>query len=625
MKIRLLPDHLVNQIAAGEVVDRPASVVKELVENSLDAGARRIKVILEQGGRRAIRVSDDGEGMSREDLSLALQRHATSKIASLEELESVATMGFRGEALPSIASVARLDLASRQASDEHGWVVRARRGALSEPEPAALQEGTRVDVEDLFYNVPARRKFLRAERTEFAQVDQLLRRLALARFDVGFELEHNGKSVSALPPAPTEAEQQRRLQRVMGKDFIDHAVRIDEQRGDLGLHGWVAEPRYNRAQADRQFFFVNGRAVRDRLVAHAVRSAFQDVLFHGRHPAFVLFLELPPQAVDVNVHPQKQEVRFRDGRTVHDFLYSSLHRALATPGSGQGTEAGPGSGPGSGLESGPGYGIGAGALRPGAGLVEGGGDETRSAGGFGSAGAYGGGFGRQAGMSLPVREQLSAYAAVLGAAPDRAPAAETGDVPPLGYALAQLHGVYILSQNDKGLVLTDMHAAHERITYERLKQRHAEGAIRGQRLLVPLDVRVSEAEADLAEERRDALEALGLVVDRSGPESLLLREVPALLAHTDAAQLLQDVLADFAGPGGDTGRSGRVEAQANEILSTMACHGSVRANRQLTLAEMDALLRDMERTERSGHCNHGRPTWVQLDMATLDRLFLRGR
>jgi DNA mismatch repair protein MutL len=600
MKIRLLPDHLVNQIAAGEVVDRPASVVKELVENSLDAGARRIKVVLEQGGRRAIRVSDDGEGMTREDLSLALRRHATSKIASLEELESVATMGFRGEALPSIASVARLDLASRQAADEHGWVVRVRRGTLSEPEPAALQEGTRVDVEDLFYNVPARRKFLRAERTEFAQVDQLLRRLALARFDVGFELEHNGKSVSALPPAPTEAEQQRRLQRVMGKDFIDHAVRIDEQRGDLGLHGWVAEPRYNRAQADRQFFFVNGRAVRDRLVAHAVRSAFQDVLFHGRHPAFVLFLELPPQEVDVNVHPQKQEVRFRDGRAVHDFLYSSLHRALAAPGS----EAGSGAGSGSGL--------GAGAIRPGAGL-----------------GGFGGGLGSQAGMALPVREQLAAYTAVPGAAPEYSRAEQAGDVPPLGYALAQLHGVYILSQNDKGLVLTDMHAAHERITYERLKQRHAEGAIRGQRLLVPVDLRVSEAEADLAAERRGELESLGLVVDRSGPESLLLREVPALLAHADGAQLLRDMLADMSSLGsslgGATGRSSRVESQANEILSTMACHGSVRANRQLTLPEMNALLRDMERTERSGHCNHGRPTWVQLDMATLDRLFLRGR
>jgi DNA mismatch repair protein MutL len=491
-------------------------------------------------------------------------------------------------------------------------VVRARRGELAEAEPAALQQGTRVDVEDLFYNVPARRKFLRTESTEFGLIDQLLRRFALARFDVGFELEHNGKSVSALPPAPTAEEQQRRLQRVMGRDFIEHAIRIDAQRGDLGLHGWVAEPRFNRAQADRQFFFVNGRAVRDRLVAHAVRSAFQDVLYHGRHPAFVLFLELPPQAVDVNVHPQKQEVRFRDGRTVHDFLYASLHRALA----GAGAEAG------SGLGGGVGGGLGSGALRPGAGLAQHGG------------GAFAGWSGQQ-GMALPVREQLSAYAAVLGAgqadvfSPTPVPMSEQGGeaaaVPPLGYALAQLHGVYILSQNAQGLVLTDMHAAHERITYERLKQRHADGAIAGQRLLVPLDLRVSEAEADLAEEQRGELAALGLVVDRSGPENLLLRELPALLARADAAQLLRDVLAELESDGGTVGRSGQLESVTNQILSTMACHGAVRANRQLTLPEMNALLRDMERTERSGHCNHGRPTWVQLDMATLDRLFLRGR
>ena len=601
MKIHLLPDHLINQIAAGEVVDRPASVVKELVENSLDAGARRIRVALEQGGKRAIRVSDDGEGMSRDDLALALQRHATSKIASLQDLEQVATMGFRGEALPSIASVARLDLASKHGAEPHGWAVRARRGEVSAAEPAALQAGTRIDVEDLFYNVPARRKFLRTDRTEFGQVDQLLRRFALARFDVGFELEHNGKSVSVLPPADSETEQERRLQRVMGEEFIEHALRIDDQRGGMGLRGWVAEPRYNRAQADRQFFFVNGRAVRDRLVTHAVRSAFQDVLYHGRHPAYVLYLELPPEAVDVNVHPQKQEVRFRDARTVHDFLYSTLHRALAPAG--------------------------AGAVRPGAALP---GQPVGSpaAGGL-AAGGPGGRYGRQPDMSLPVHEQLAAYAAVLGARPGGGPspggAKESrpadGAIPPLGYALAQLHGVYVLSENDQGLVLTDMHAAHERITYERLKRRHSEGDIRGQRLLVPVDVRVSESEADLAEQRREELAGLGLVVDRSGPESLLLREVPALLAQSDAAQLLRDVVADL----GSLGGSGRVEAATNEILSTMACHGSVRANRQLTLAEMNGLLRDMERTERSGHCNHGRPTWVQLDMATLDRLFLRGR
>jgi DNA mismatch repair protein MutL len=387
---------------------------------------------------------------------------------------------------------------------------------------------------------------------------------------------------------------------VVGDDFIEHAVRIDEQRGGLALHGWVAEPRFSRAQADRQFFFVNGRAVRDRLVAHAVRAAFQDVLYHGRHPAFVLFLELPPQAVDVNVHPQKQEVRFREGRTVHDFLYSALHRALASAG--------------------------AGAPRPGAALPV----QPAPAGSpaFAPAAPLSS-WGRQGGMALPVREQVDAYATLLGdaralpaaSATAGEPANAEGEAPPLGYALAQLHGVYILSQNDKGLVLTDMHAAHERITYEHLKQRHAQGGIRAQRLLVPLDVAVSESEADLAEEHRDELRALGLVVDRTGPDHLLLREVPALLARADGGQLLRDVLGDL----GAAGRSARVETETNALLSTLACHGSVRAHRQLTLPEMNALLRDMERTERSGHCNHGRPTWVQLDMGMLDRLFLRGR
>ncbi len=404
----------------------------------------------------------------------------------------------------------------------------------------------------------------------------MLRKFALARFDVAFELEHNGKMVSALPPARDEAAQRRRLQRVMGKDFLEHMMPIDEERGGISLRGWVAEPRYNRAQADRQFFFVNGRAVRDRVIAHAVRSAFKDVLYHGRHPAFVLYLELPPEAVDVNVHPQKQEVRFRDARMVHDFLFSSLHRALADTGSG--------------------------SLRPGAGLVQG----ARPAG--------------QAAMPLSVSDQISAYATALGAgAPAREP--DQGEIPPLGFAMAQLHGVYILSQNDRGLVLTDMHAAHERIVYEQLKVRYSGGGITAQRLLVPVDVQLSEAEADLAAERKAELAGLGLVLDRSGPESIVVREVPVLLARSDPAQLLKDLLSDLEG----MGHSERIESHTNEILSTMACHGSVRANRALTVPEMDALLRDMERTERSGHCNHGRPTWVQLDMATLDRLFLRGR
>jgi DNA mismatch repair protein MutL len=596
MPIKPLPDHLVNQIAAGEVVERPSSVVKELVENSLDAGARHVKVSLARGGRQSIRVSDDGQGMARDELALALQRHATSKIASLDDLEKVATMGFRGEALPSIASVARMDLASCGAGAEHGWRVKVRRGAISEAEPDAVQTGTRVAVEDLFYNVPARRKFLRAERTEFNHVDQLLRRFALARFEVGFELEHNGRTVSALAPAPDDTGRATRLGRVVGKEFLEHAVALDEARGGLRLRGWVAEPRYNRARADRQFFFVNGRAIRDRMVAHAVRSAFQDVLYHGRHPAFVLYLELPPEGVDVNVHPQKSEVRFREARTVHDFLYSTLHRALADAGSG--------------------------APRPGAGLVEG------ASPGPSFSAALSGGRSAQSGISLPVSEQIGMYARVLGS-PQSATTTEgvedgvenAEEIPPLGFALAQLHGVYILSQNAQGLVLTDMHAAHERITYEQLKTRYDDGGIRGQRLLVPVEVQLSEAEAELAEQRVDELAALGLCVDRSGPESAVIREVPALLSRSDAAGLLRDVLSDLASA--DSSR--RVETETNEILSTMACHGSVRANRQLTLPEMNALLRDMEQTERSGHCNHGRPTWVQLDMGTLDRLFLRGR
>jgi DNA mismatch repair protein MutL len=592
MSINLLPDHLVNQIAAGEVVERPVSVVKELVENSLDAGARSISITLEQGGKNLVRVIDDGQGIAREDLALALQRHATSKIRSLEDLEQVATMGFRGEALPSVASVARLDLASRYPSEPHGWTVKVRQGQISEPEPHAIQQGTRVEVADLFYNTPARRKFLRADRTEFNHIDQLIRRFALARFDVAFQLEHNGKATMHHGPANDEAGREKRLQGIFGSEFMPHAIPVDADRAGLRLSGWVAEPRFNRAQADRQFFFVNGRAVRDRVVAHAVRKAFQDVLYHGRHPAFVLYLELDPAGVDVNVHPQKHEVRFRDARMVHDFLFSSLHHVLGEAGAG------------------------AGQIRPGTPLVN------------PSIQSYGGSAGSawrpdvQANMGLPVAEQIAAYQQVLATSGStNEPASENGEIPPLGFALAQLHGVYILSQNSSGLVMTDMHAAHERITYEQLKTRYTDDRIRSQRLLVPLTVQVSEGEADLAEQCSDQLIGLGLVADRIGPESVVLREVPSLLAEADGAQLLRDVLADLA----KQGDSDRVDTETNEILSSMACHGSVRANRQLNIAEMNALLRDMERTERSGHCNHGRPTWVQLDMSALDRLFLRGR
>jgi len=586
MPIRVLPESLINQIAAGEVVERPASVVKELIENSLDAGAKSVTVELEQGGKGLIRVTDDGCGIGRKELNLALQRHATSKIASIEELEAVSTLGFRGEALSSIAAVSRLKLTSKTADSEHAWQVSTKAGMPGAALPAAGAIGTRVELRDLFYNVPARRKFLRTERTEFSHVDELIRKVALARFETAFELVHNGKTVRKLAPAHDPEQQADRVAALCGREFLDHSLLIDEQRGELGLGGWVAEPRYNRARADRQFFFVNGRIVRDRLVAHAVRQAFRDVLFHGRHPAFVLFLEVPAQKVDVNVHPQKQEVRFRDARMVHDFLFASLHRRLADAG------------------------VGAGAPRPGTGA----GEE------FTHPGAAG--FPRQVAINMSVREQINSYAQVLSSAqPALAESASDQEIPPLGFALAQLHGIYILAENRAGLVLVDMHAAHERISYERLKSGLAEQGIRSQALLVPVKVHVSEREADLAETFGERLNQLGIECDRAGPEELLIRRVPTILQNADLQSLLRDVLSELA----NDGSSSRIESEMDAVLSSMACHGSVRANRQLNIAEMNALLRDMERTERSAQCNHGRPTWVQLELKNLDRLFLRGR
>lgn len=587
MPIRALPEHLINQIAAGEVVERPASVVKELVENSLDAGATFISVSIEQGGKRLIRVSDNGSGINRAEISLALQRHATSKISSLEDLEAVTSLGFRGEALSSMASVSHLKLSSRTADAEHGWQVSIKSGIPGTALPAAGEQGTRVELRDLFYNVPARRKFLRADRTEFLHIDELVKRLALAHFDVGFELIHDGKSVRKLPPAVHEAQQADRVSKVCGADFLDHALLLNEQRGELGLRGWVAEPRYNRAQPDRQFFFVNGRIVRDRVIAHAVRQAYRDVLFHGRHPGFVLFLQIPPRLVDVNVHPQKHEVRFRDSRMVHDFLFSTLHHGLA--------EAG----------------VGAGSMRPGTGFDT---AETKPHAQFPP---------QQSRMPLGVSEQLRIYGNLVSsvAVQPMAEAGEDGEAPPLGFALAQLHGVYILAQNRHGLVLVDMHAAHERITYERLKTGMAQQGIRSQALLIPVPIQVSEREADQAEVYAGQLLELGIECDRTGPGDLLVRRVPTLLQDADMKSLVLDVLAELV----SEGKSTQIESRMDEVLSSMACHGSVRANRQLNISEMNGLLRDMERTERSGQCNHGRPTWIQLDLQKLDQLFLRGR
>ena len=608
MRIHRLSTHLANQIAAGEVVERPASVIKELVENSLDAGAHTIDVEVEQGGIRLMRVRDNGGGIHHDDLVLALSRHATSKIINFDDLEGVTSLGFRGEALPSIGSVARLAVTSRLHGEAQAWQVSAEGADCGEaPKPAAHPEGTTVEVRDLFFNTPARRKFLRTERTEFLRLDEVLRRIGLSRFDVAFTLKHDHKQIHHWRAADDEQSQRRRIAAICGEEFAKNAVAIDRVASGLRLWGWVGLPTFSRSQADLQYFYVNGRMIKDRLVAAAVRKAYQDVMYHGRHPAFVLYLELPANEVDVNVHPTKHEVRFRESRQVHDFLFSSLHRALA--------------------EVRPGEPVAAAAMT------------TQSPAPFPAPAAAGSGGGRapsvappprpasQRSFSLEVREQMANYRA-LGEAPApevavvERPQPQDEGTPPLGFALAQLHGIYILAQNAYGLVVVDMHAAHERITYERLKIAWGEHeGIRVQPLLVPESLTVSSSEAQLAEDCAELLNGVGLELDRVGPESLVIRAVPAMLRQADAKALVCDVLSDLKVDGG----ADRVTARMNTVLATMACHGSVRASRQLTLQEMNALLRDMERTERSGQCNHGRPTWVQLGMEDLDKLFLRGR
>ncbi len=573
-------------------MERPASVVKELVENSLDAGAGSVTVEVEAGGTRMIRVSDDGCGIDREQLGSALSRHATSKIASLEDLENIASLGFRGEALPSIASVSRLTLASRGAEEENAWRLRARED--HEPVPDALPQGTRVEVLELFYNVPARKKFLRTEQTEYKHIESLFKHIALSHPEVAFRLIHNQKTVYQLPSARDLDDQRRRLATLCGKDFAASLVEIDIASDDLRLRGWVALPTFNRSQADMQYFFVNGRVVRDRLINHAVRQAYQDVLFHGRHPAYVLSLEMDARELDVNVHPQKHEVRFRNSRRVHDFLFRSLHQALA------------GVQPEQQIES-PGFAMLDAAAASAPAPEQSGLDFARF---------------RGSDRSRNLQEQMQSYQQLLNPAAE-APVIDQqpSPVPPLGYALAQLKGIYILAENADGLIVVDMHAAHERIVYERMKQNAEAEDVISQPLLVPVSFNVSQSEANLVEENSDFFSHLGFSVDRLGPEQLRLRAVPALLKNADGEQLLRDVLADLA----EHGSSERVQELQNEMLATMACHASVRANRQLSIAEMNALLRDIEHTERSGQCNHGRPTWKQLGLDQLDKLFLRGQ
>jgi DNA mismatch repair protein MutL len=620
-RIQLLSPRLANQIAAGEVVERPASVIKELLENSLDSGATRIEVDVEQGGIKLLRVRDDGCGIPADDLPLALARHATSKIRDLEDLERVMSLGFRGEALASISSVSRLTLTSRTADAAEAWQVETEgRDMEARVQPAAHPVGTSVEVRDLFFNTPARRKFLRTEKTEFDHLQEVIKRLALARFDVAFHLRHNGKVVLALHPASDPASRGRRVASVCGPAFLEQALPVEIERTGLHLWGWVGLPTFSRSQADLQYFYVNGRMVRDKLVAHAVRQAYRDVLFNGRHPTFVLFLDVDPAVVDVNVHPTKHEVRFRDNRMVHDFLYGTLHRALgdvrpedqlAAPASVapvttvSGRDAGEFAGQNE-------MSLAASAL-----------DQPAAA----QPAWRGAGAGYQAPRPMPtgsVAEAQGAYREFFSPLADVTAAAlpeSRDDVPPLGYALAQLKGIYILAENAQGLVLVDMHAAHERIMYERLKTAMASEGLRGQPLLVPESIAVSQREADCAEEHAQWFQRLGFELQRLGPESLAIRQIPSLLKQAEATRLVQDVLADLL----EYGTSDRIQAHLNELLGTMACHGAVRANRRLTVPEMNGLLRDMEQTERSGQCNHGRPTWTQLGMADLDKLFLRGR
>lgn len=621
-KIQLLNPRLANQIAAGEVVERPSSVIKELLENSLDAGATRVEIDVEDGGIKLMRVRDNGSGIDKADLPLALSRHATSKIRELDDLEAVATLGFRGEALASISSVARLALTSNTNDESAGWQVSAEgRDMQAELAPAAHPKGTTVEVRDLFFNTPARRKFLRTEKTEYNHLDEVIKRQALSRFDVAFTLRKDNRAVYSWREAQTQIERERRVAQVCGPAFMEQALHIDIERSGLRLWGWVAQPSFNRSQADLQHFYVNGRAIRDKLVGHAVRQAYQDVLYHGRHPAFVLYLEVDPSTVDVNVHPTKHEVRFRDNRRVHDFIFSSLHHALAQvrPGDRLETES---------QQSEP-------ALSGAAA-----GEFQQNPMGLAAASAPGGSY-QPPGSPAPgaVAEQMRQYGnlhqpfnggagyqghyggSAAASGPVAMPESEDGEVPPLGYAIAQLKGIYILAENAQGLIIVDMHAAHERITYERMKTAFAQGGLQTQPLLVPESIAVSQKEADCAEQHWDTFTQLGFELQRAGPETLLVRQVPALLNRAPVAQLVRDVLSDLI----EHGSSERIQQRINELLSTMACHGSVRANRRLTIPEMNALLRDMEATERSGQCNHGRPTWALQSLDELDKLFMRGQ
>lgn len=608
--IKILSPQLANQIAAGEVVERPASVLKELVENSLDAGATRIDIDVEQGGVKLIKIRDDGHGIPEHQLALALSRHATSKIDNLDDLEAVATLGFRGEALASIASVSRLTLTSNS-GDSSGWkAVSEGRDMAVELQPAAHPQGTSVEVRDLFFNTPARRKFLRTEATEYNRIDDSIKKLALSRMEVSFSLRHNQRAQLNLRPANSQAEQEKRVADICGPAFMKEALYVDNDRTGIRLWGWMGLPTFSRSQTDLQHFFVNGRAIRDKVVSHAVRQAYQDVLYHGRHPAFVLFLEIEPADVDVNVHPTKHEVRFRDSRSIHGFVYSTLNRALSQDRPQDHLQSA-----GAALQSNQDAEQLAAQssiqFPSGQGPAEQHSHSNKSAGDiFGAQPSYSG---DRYGVNTPMAAYQGLYATEMPS--------EQGDIPPMGFAIAQLRGIYILAENAQGLIIVDMHAAHERIIYERMKTAFDDQGLVSQPLLVPESLAVSQREADMAEQSGEVFAQLGFVVERAANESIIVRQIPAILRGSEVEALLRDVISDLI----EHGTSERIRHHINEILSTMACHGSVRANRKLTVPEMNGLLRDMEETERSGQCNHGRPTWSQLTLDELDKLFLRGR
>jgi DNA mismatch repair protein MutL len=581
--IRVLPDLLINQIAAGEVVERPASALKELLENSVDAAANEVTVILAQGGIKQLRVADDGIGIVAEELALALARHATSKITSLDDLEAVNSLGFRGEALASIAAVSRLTLTSRRRGERHAWKVEAAGGDVTGLQPAALESGTAVEVLDLYFNTPARRKFLKSEATEYGHCEEMFRRIALSRTDIGFSLQHNGRKIWQLSAGTLE----RRAATLLSDEFAAASVMLDERVGSLRLWGMASLPGFSRGGRDAQYFYVNGRFVRDKLIAHAIREAYKDVLHHDRHPAFALFLEIDPEGVDVNVHPTKIEVRFREARAIHQFIFHALNKALSAPIN---------------VRNAP-------AAAP---LAE----PVRQS----SSGSYS----RQQTMPLGVAERSDLYATMFGriGRPEVEIQIESAaEIPPLGFALGQLHGIYILAQNAKGLVIIDMHAAHERVTYEKLKAALDNRAVAMQPLLIPVSFHAGALDVAVAEEHAAAFGALGFDIAILSPTTLAVRALPALLQDADPVLLARDLLKELSEFGADRVLTER----RNELLATFACHASVRANRKLAVPEMNALLRQMEATERADQCNHGRPTWREISMDELDKLFMRGK